>query len=97
MLYAKHYIKMAQFGYSKESTEYSGKGRAYKWIRTQLLEIKDQLKINSQMNNEHKKLVEKFTTVINTFEEVDKTFNEEKHTLHSIFIVLRAWSLESVC
>lgn len=80
---------MAQFGNSKEITECTGKNKAYKWIRTQLLEIEDQLKGSSQADSEQRRLLEKFTAIINIFEEVDKTLNEHKLQYKEKEIVLK--------
>eukprot|EP00826_Nyctotherus_ovalis_P044070 TRINITY_DN4723_c0_g1_i2.p1 TRINITY_DN4723_c0_g1~~TRINITY_DN4723_c0_g1_i2.p1 ORF type:complete len:303 (+),score=72.99 TRINITY_DN4723_c0_g1_i2:68-976(+) len=80
---------MAHFGNSKEITACTGKNKAYKWIRTQLLEIEDQLKGSSQADNEQRRLLEKFTAIINIFEEVDKTLNEHKLQYKEKEIILK--------
>ena len=85
---------MAEFGNSKESTEHSARGLAYKWIKTKLLEIQDLLKVNSQINNEqnvkHKKLIEKLTKVIKTFEEIDEALKEDKSQYIEKEIILKS-------
>ena len=69
---------MSQFSSSKESTECLTKKKVYECIKTQLLEVKSILKIDTSISCEQKKLLEKFNSIIIAFEEFDKTLKEEK-------------------